>query len=48
LRTLADVLVQLDSREALDSNILRMVEELPRRARDPGPGTRVPGSGPLR
>jgi hypothetical protein len=29
LRTVADVLLQLDSREALDANILRMVEELP-------------------
>ena len=40
LRTLADVLVQLDSREALDSNILRMVEELP--ATRPGVGIRYP------
>ena len=29
LRTVADVLLQLDSREALDANILRMVQELP-------------------
>ena len=29
LRTVAEVLLQLDSREALDANILRMVEELP-------------------
>ena len=46
LRTLADVLVQLDSREALDSNILRMVEELPGRA--PGSGSRAPGTGALK
>jgi hypothetical protein len=31
LRTLAEVLVELNSREALDSNILRIVQELPGR-----------------
>ena len=37
LRTVTEVLLQLDSREALDANILRMVEELPIRVPvDPG------------
>jgi len=39
LRTVTEVLLQLSSREALDANILRMVEELPVPVRlDPGSG----------
>ena len=44
LRTVAAVLLQLNSREALDSNILRLVEQVPAgsewEGRDPGSGIR--------
>jgi hypothetical protein len=48
LRTLTEVLVQLNSRDALDSNILRMVEDLPGRSRESGSVIRDPGSGTLK
>jgi hypothetical protein len=44
LRTLSEVLLQLNSREALDSNILRMVEELPGRTGESAPGSGIKGS----
>jgi len=40
LRTVAEVLLQLNSREALDANILRMVGELPRPVNPGGAGER--------
>jgi hypothetical protein len=44
LRTLAETLLELSSREALDSNILRLVAELPGSAQETGSGIRDPGS----